>query len=167
MRHPPQVWLRAIGVELGEGGGGSPAAQKVLDRALAALPARKHVKAVTQAALAEFRGGSVERARSIMEGVLRNYPRRLDLWSVYLDQVPRSIPPPRPHPSHHIHSTLIKSQYYECTVTRKSGHPQLGLPPRPTPHGARGLGKGPSSVSSPTRRSAAAPATAPLLTCVA
>ena len=28
----------------------------------------------------------VERARSLFEGVLRNHPRRLDLWSVYLDQ---------------------------------------------------------------------------------
>ncbi len=27
-----------------------------------------------------------ERGRSIFEGVLRNYPKRLDLWSVYLDQ---------------------------------------------------------------------------------
>lgn len=27
-----------------------------------------------------------ERGRSLFEGVLRNYPRRLDLWSVYLDQ---------------------------------------------------------------------------------
>ena len=29
---------------------------------------------------------SAERGRSIFEGVLRNYPKRLDLWSVYLDQ---------------------------------------------------------------------------------
>ena len=27
-----------------------------------------------------------ERGRSLFEGVLRNYPKRLDLWSVYLDQ---------------------------------------------------------------------------------
>lgn len=93
-----QVWLRAISLEVGGGGGGSAAAGRVLDRALAALPARKHIKVVTQAALAEFRAGSVERARSIMEGVLRNYPRRLDLWSVYLDQVPPAPPPPPPPP---------------------------------------------------------------------
>ena len=34
----------------------------------------------------EFKSGSVERGRGIFEGVLRNYPKRLDLWSVYLDQ---------------------------------------------------------------------------------
>ena len=44
---------------------------------------------ITQAALAEFRQGNRERGRSLFEGVLRNYPRRLDLWSVYLDQVTR------------------------------------------------------------------------------
>ena len=39
-----------------------------------------------QAGLLEFKAGSAERGRSIFEGVLRNYPKRLDLWSVYLDQ---------------------------------------------------------------------------------
>lgn len=29
---------------------------------------------------------TAERGRSLFEGVLRNYPKRLDLWSVYLDQ---------------------------------------------------------------------------------
>ena len=47
------------------------------------------LQVITQAALAEFRQGNRERGRSLFEGVLRNYPRRLDLWSVYLDQVLR------------------------------------------------------------------------------
>ena len=34
----------------------------------------------------EFRLGDAERGRSIFEGVLRNFPKRVDLWSVYLDQ---------------------------------------------------------------------------------
>jgi hypothetical protein len=41
---------------------------------------------ITQTGLLEFKVGSAERGRSVFEGVLRNYPRRLDLWSVYLDQ---------------------------------------------------------------------------------
>ena len=41
---------------------------------------------LSAAALAEFRAGGAERGRSIFEGILRNYPKRLDLWSVYLDQ---------------------------------------------------------------------------------
>jgi len=34
----------------------------------------------------EFKSGDPERGRSIFESVLRNYPKRMDLWSVYLDQ---------------------------------------------------------------------------------
>ena len=41
---------------------------------------------LSAAALAEFRAGGAERGRAIFEGILRNYPKRLDLWSVYLDQ---------------------------------------------------------------------------------
>lgn len=44
------------------------------------------MQVITQAGLLEFKSGSVERGRGIFEGVLRNYPKRLDLWSVYLDQ---------------------------------------------------------------------------------
>eukprot|EP00955_Chlamydomonas_euryale_P040845 351828-Chlamydomonas_euryale.AAC.4 len=52
-----------------------------------ALPKRKHIKLITRSALLEFRSGSAERGRSIYESVLRNYPKRLDLWSQYIDQV--------------------------------------------------------------------------------
>lgn len=52
-----------------------------------------HSQVVTQAALAEFRSGSPERGRSILEGILRNYPKRLDLWSVYLDQARHALLP--------------------------------------------------------------------------
>lgn len=63
------------------------AAHKALDQSLLSLPRRKHIKVISRAALLEFKTGSVERARSIFEGILRNYPKRVDLWSVYLDQV--------------------------------------------------------------------------------
>ena len=32
-------------------------------------------------------GGSAERGRGVLESVLRNYPKRIDLWSLYIDQV--------------------------------------------------------------------------------
>lgn len=41
---------------------------------------------LSAAAVAEFKIGSAERGRAIFEDVLRNYPKRTDLWSVYLDQ---------------------------------------------------------------------------------
>ncbi len=34
----------------------------------------------------EFKEGDPERGRGVFEGILRNYPKRLDLWSIYLDQ---------------------------------------------------------------------------------
>ncbi|BDA47226.1 probable protein RRP5 homolog [Coccomyxa sp. Obi] len=79
-----KVWLRAYSHELGRGD--AAAARRALDRAIAALPARKHIKVLSQAALTEFKTGDPERGRGVFEGILRNYPKRLDLWSIYLDQ---------------------------------------------------------------------------------
>lgn len=84
--HAFQVWLRQIQSLLARDMG--DAAHKALDQSLLSLPKRKHIKVISAAALLEFKTGSVERARSIFEGILRNYPKRTDLWSVYLDQVP-------------------------------------------------------------------------------
>lgn len=84
------MWLRAIEHALAPAADAAAAPpdapRRLLERALAALPRRKHVKAVCGAALLEFRAGSPERGRSMLEGVLRNYPKRLDLWGVYIDQ---------------------------------------------------------------------------------
>ena len=44
------------------------------------------MQVLSAAAVAEFKIGSAERGRAIFEDVLRNYPKRTDLWSVYLDQ---------------------------------------------------------------------------------
>lgn len=34
----------------------------------------------------EFELGSVERGRTIFEGLMASYPKRLDLWNVYVDK---------------------------------------------------------------------------------
>ncbi|EFJ44854.1 rRNA processing protein Rrp5/programmed cell death protein 11 [Volvox carteri f. nagariensis] len=105
-----KVWARALERSLQKGDGETPifisyvppspvpyanflralrvaqSARQLLERALQSLPPRKHIKALVRAALAEFRLGSAERGRGILEGVLRNYPKRLDLWNVYIDQ---------------------------------------------------------------------------------
>lgn len=52
------------------------------------------MQVLSQAALIEFHRGSADRARAIFEGILRNYPKRLDLWSIYLDQASLSRVPP-------------------------------------------------------------------------
>jgi rRNA biogenesis protein RRP5 len=33
----------------------------------------------------EFKHGEPERGRTIFEGIISNYPKRLDQWSIYLD----------------------------------------------------------------------------------
>lgn len=79
-----KVWLKQIQSLMERGMG--DVAHKTLDQSLLSLPRRKHIKVISRAALLEYKSGSVERARSIFEGILRNYPKRTDLWSVYLDQ---------------------------------------------------------------------------------
>ncbi|KAH7441212.1 hypothetical protein KP509_03G029000 [Ceratopteris richardii] len=79
-----KMWLKRIHHFLRRGL--LEAAHKTLDRALLSLPQRKHIKVISQAAIAEFKIGSAEHARNLFESILRNYPKRVDLWSVYLDQ---------------------------------------------------------------------------------
>eukprot|EP00899_Mesostigma_viride_P026493 jgi/Mesvir1/7028/Mv09156-RA.1 len=79
-----KVWLKHIHFLLTRGKG--DAAHKVLDRSFASLPRHKHLKVISKAALMEFKVGSPDRGRGMMEGILRNYPKRLDIWSQYLDQ---------------------------------------------------------------------------------
>lgn len=80
----PDVWLRAVRYHLTRSD--ADGAKRALDRSLQSLPRADHVGMASQAALLEFRFGDAERGRSLFEGVLQSYPRRLDLWSVYLDQ---------------------------------------------------------------------------------
>jgi len=70
-------------------------ARKTLPRALAALPKRKHPLVVSKTALLEYSSGSEERGRSIFEGLLDSYPKRTDLWSVYLDAHIKAHTPPK------------------------------------------------------------------------
>lgn len=79
-----QVWLRKIQLFLKKKSDG---VQSVVNRALMCLPRHKHIKFISQSAILEFKTGVPDRGRSMFEGMLREYPKRTDLWSVYLDQV--------------------------------------------------------------------------------
>ncbi|KAF3441966.1 hypothetical protein FNV43_RR15882 [Rhamnella rubrinervis] len=50
------------------------------------LPKRKHIKFFSQAAILEFKCGVPERGRSLFEKILKDHPKRTDIWSIYLDQ---------------------------------------------------------------------------------
>ncbi|KAG0305918.1 rRNA biogenesis protein rrp5 [Dissophora globulifera] len=66
------------------------AGRELLQRSLKSLPKRKHIKTISKFAQLEFKYGEPERGRTIFEGVMSNYPKRIDLWSVYIDMEVRN-----------------------------------------------------------------------------
>jgi rRNA biogenesis protein RRP5 len=61
-------------------------AHALLKRALMSLASYKHAETMTKFAQLEFEFGSAERARTVFDGILLKYPKRLDLFFVYLDK---------------------------------------------------------------------------------
>jgi rRNA biogenesis protein RRP5 len=41
-------------------------------------------------AVLEFRHGDAERGKTLFEGIVGRYPKKLDVWSVYIDQVAKA-----------------------------------------------------------------------------
>ncbi|XP_058758623.1 rRNA biogenesis protein RRP5-like [Vicia villosa] len=82
-KHSCKVWLRRVQNLLLQKKDDDVA---VVKRALLSLPQRKHIKFITQTAKLEFKIGLPDRGRSLFEKLLQEYPKRTDLWSVYLDQ---------------------------------------------------------------------------------
>ncbi|CAM9261976.1 unnamed protein product [Hapterophycus canaliculatus] len=83
-RHSKKVWLayQLSRLKRGDDAG----AREVLQRSLQSLAKHKHVSVISRFAQNEFEHGSVERGRSVFEGLMASYPKRLDLWNVYLDK---------------------------------------------------------------------------------
>lgn len=61
-------------------------AHALLKRALLSLASYKHAETMSKFAQLEFEYGSAERARTLFDGILERYPKRLDLFFVYLDK---------------------------------------------------------------------------------
>ncbi|KKZ60457.1 hypothetical protein EMCG_00743 [[Emmonsia] crescens] len=59
----------------------------LLPRAIQSLPAHTHVDITSKFGQLEFRSpnGDVERGRTIFEGLISSFPKRVDLWNVLLD----------------------------------------------------------------------------------
>eukprot|EP00475_Leptophrys_vorax_P027567 TRINITY_DN3930_c0_g2_i2.p1 TRINITY_DN3930_c0_g2~~TRINITY_DN3930_c0_g2_i2.p1 ORF type:complete len:323 (-),score=87.40 TRINITY_DN3930_c0_g2_i2:69-1037(-) len=79
-----KVWTNYAEMKFAQGN--PDGARGLLKRALRSLAKRKHVKVTVKFALLEYKHGNVERARTLFDGVLDNFPKRTDLWSVYIDQ---------------------------------------------------------------------------------
>lgn len=45
------------------------------------------VETIEKMALLEFKHGDTERGKTLFEGLIDKFPKRLDLWGVYIDQV--------------------------------------------------------------------------------
>jgi rRNA biogenesis protein RRP5 len=66
--------------------GKSKEANDVLKRSLLSLLPHKHVETMSKFAQFEYEFGSVERGRTVFEGLLSKFPKKLDLWYVFVDK---------------------------------------------------------------------------------
>ncbi|KAL4232346.1 Protein RRP5 [Mactra antiquata] len=62
-------------------------ARKLLQRSFKTLNSKLHVEVITKFAQMEFKLGDQERGKSMFENLLSTYPKRTDLWSVYIDML--------------------------------------------------------------------------------
>lgn len=83
-RKSKKVWMAYHLLKLKAGDVAGAKAQ--LSRSLQALAPHKHVEVIRSFALAEFDHGSMDRGRVLFEELLSNYPKRNDLWNVYVDK---------------------------------------------------------------------------------
>lgn len=67
--------------------GDAEACRALLQRALKSLPSQEHVAVISKFAQMEFKYGDAERGRSMFNSILDNYPKRTDLWLVYVDML--------------------------------------------------------------------------------
>ncbi|XP_005403867.1 PREDICTED: protein RRP5 homolog isoform X1 [Chinchilla lanigera] len=82
-RQEKAVWIRYGAFLLRRSQAG--ASRRVLQRALECLPAKEHMDVIAKFAQLEFQLGDAERAKAIFENMLSTYPKRTDVWSVYID----------------------------------------------------------------------------------
>ena len=67
-------------------GGNTLTPRDVLKNALKRLDKQDHVDLIVKFSQMEFGYGGAEYGRTMYEGVISNYPKRLDVWNVYIDQ---------------------------------------------------------------------------------
>ena len=83
-RSKKTVWIAHVSYLLEQGR--FDEAQKVVQKALLSLPSYKHVETLSKYAILSFAHDQVTIARTVFDGLLTKYPKRLDLFFVYADQ---------------------------------------------------------------------------------
>jgi rRNA biogenesis protein RRP5 len=79
-----KVWIQYHQFKLRTGD--ADAAKAQLSRSLQSLSRHKHVEVISKYAMSEFDFGSAERGRNVFEELLTTYPKRTDLWHLYVDK---------------------------------------------------------------------------------
>uniref|UniRef100_A0A8C5THM6 Protein RRP5 homolog n=1 Tax=Malurus cyaneus samueli TaxID=2593467 RepID=A0A8C5THM6_9PASS len=82
-RQEKSVWLKYASFLLKQGQ--AEATHRLLERALKALPTKEHVDVISRFAQLEFHSGDTEHAKALFESILSSYPKRTDVWSIYMD----------------------------------------------------------------------------------
>ena len=57
----------------------------ILKRALQALPKSSHINVISKFGMLEFKFGQPENGRTMFEGIVTNFSKRMDIWSIYMD----------------------------------------------------------------------------------
>jgi rRNA biogenesis protein RRP5 len=83
-RDKKKVWLAHIEYLLKANR--SDEAYALSKRALLSLPKYKHLETMSKFAQLEFEYGTADRARTLFDGLLKRYPKRLDILFVYTDK---------------------------------------------------------------------------------
>ena len=60
-------------------------ARKLLTRALECVPKARHVQLLLRFATLEYQKGDEEKGRNVMETVIATYPKKTDVWNVYVN----------------------------------------------------------------------------------
>ncbi|XP_074855331.1 protein RRP5 homolog isoform X2 [Carettochelys insculpta] len=84
-RQEKSVWLKYATFLLKRGQ--IQATHRLLERALKGLPDKEHVDVISKFAQLEFHFGDPEHAKAIFESTLSSYPKRTDIWSIYIDMM--------------------------------------------------------------------------------
>lgn len=79
-----EIWSQYIEF-LFEAPEGYTAPKIILQRSLQALPKSLHINIISKFGMLDYKSGNIESGRTMFEGIITNYPKRMDIWSIYMD----------------------------------------------------------------------------------
>ncbi|XP_018405651.1 PREDICTED: protein RRP5 homolog isoform X1 [Cyphomyrmex costatus] len=82
-KQDPQTWIDCGAALLKIGM--KEKSRQIMQRALQSLPVSQHVNLLVRFANLENKLGDKERAQTLFENILSSYPKRIDVWSCYID----------------------------------------------------------------------------------